>query len=69
MAALTVFLICNSEVDVWYEAVADADADDDVVIDDDDASHGRRALLVHRRRRRCDAIMDFMVQKCDGFLL
>jgi hypothetical protein len=66
MAALTVFLICNSEVDVWYEAVADAD---DVVIDDDDASHGRRALLVHRRRRRCDAIMDFMVQKCDGFLL
>ena len=67
MAALTVFLICNSEVDVWYEAVADAD--DDVVIDDDDASHGRRALLVHRRRRRCDAIMDFMVQKCDGFLL
>jgi hypothetical protein len=68
MAALTVFLICNSEVDVWYEAVADA-ADDDVVIDDDDASHGRRALLVHRRRRRCDAIMDFMVQKCDGFLL
>jgi len=68
MAALTLFLICNSEVDVWYEAVADAD-DDDVVIDDDDASHGRRALLVHRRRRRCDAIMDFMVQKCDGFLL